>query len=281
MHPLEHLRHVARVDGADPALVAREAASSLAEVARSTGVAGGVVGASGAAGAGLLPACRRLLDHHPSNGPLWWLCARVLAAFDPADEAREAGAALAHDQTSLRVADAVPEESSVLVVGWPDTVAYALRRRGDLEVLLLDSGGDGAALARRLESAGNEVALVPDRGVAPAATVAGVVLLEAHAAGPGGLLAAPGSHAAAAVASRSGVPVWAVCGVGRVLPAALWEAALGRLDASGLEPWERDVELVPAGLLDSVIGPTGSVPAEEGLAATTAPACPELLRPTA
>jgi len=97
------------------------------------------------------------------------------------------------------------------------------------------------------------------------------------AAGPTGLLAAPGSHAAAAVAARAGVAVWGVVPVGRVLPERLWRAVLERFDADG-EPWERDGELVPADLLARVVGPQGELDPAEGLAAATCPAALELFR---
>jgi translation initiation factor 2B subunit (eIF-2B alpha/beta/delta family) len=167
----------------------------------------------------------------------------------------------------------------VLVVGWPDLAGAALRRRGDLEVLVVEGDGDGTVLARRLREAGSDVTLVPDAGVAAAAVVAGLVLIEAHAAGPAGILANRGSHAAAAVAARSGVPVWAVVGVGRVLPGAMWDALLSRVDDQGVEPWERAVELVPADLLDSVVDPTGPRVTTEALTDPDCPTSPELLRP--
>jgi hypothetical protein len=265
MHPIERLRYVARVGGGDPLLLAQEAASALAEVA-----AEGV--------AGLVPACRRLVERHPSNGMLWWLSARVLGADDPYHAARESAAALAGDRTARVVADSLPDDATVLVVGWPDLAADALRRRGDLEALVVDSGGEGGALVAHLGER-ESTSIVPDRGVAAAAAVAGVVLLEALAAGPSGILAAPGSHAAAAVARNSSVTVWAVAGVGRVLPGSLWDAALSRTDAGGLEPWERPAELVPIGLLGPVVRPGGAVPAVEGLCEPDCAPAPELLRP--
>jgi hypothetical protein len=266
MHPIERLRYVARVEGADPATVAREAAAALADVAAVDL-------------AGLVPACRRLVDKHPANGPLWWLSARLLGSPDPPDEARDAVAALANDPTARVLAECLPEDGSILVVGWPDVVASALRRRGDVEVIVVDSGGEGSAFARRLAEVGHDASAVPDRGVASAATVCSLVIVEASAAGPGGMLAAPGSHAAAAVAARYGTPVWGVAGVGRILPARLWEAALARLDGGGLEPWDRDVEVVAADLLTSVVAPGGAGRPAEVLAAAECPPAPELLRP--
>ena len=264
MHPIERLRYVARAEGADPSVVAVVAATALASIARSEP-------------AGLVPGCRRLVSRHLSAGPVWWLSARVLGAADPVEAARQAAAELEDDAVERHLARALPDDGTVLVVGWPDVTAAALRRRGDVEVLVTESGSEGGALARRLSDAGNNVALVPDAGVGAAAAVADLVVVEARAAGPTGLLATPGSHAAAAVASRCGVAVWAVAGPGRVLPLRLWVALLERFDASG-EPWERDSELVPVGLLDAFVGPDGPVEVAEGLEAATCPAAPELFR---
>jgi hypothetical protein len=241
VHPLERMRYVARSAGPVDAIVAAEAASTLADVARLDAT-------------GLLPACRRLIDHHPTSGLAWWLSARVLAAAEPVAAARAALRLLEADPTPDLLADALPEEATILVVGWPDTVTAALRQRGDLEVLVVDAGGEGAMLVRALGQAGSSASLIPDRGMAAAATVAGVVLIEALAAGPDGLLAAAGSHAVAAVAHQAGVDVWGVLGAGRLLPGPLWLALLERLDGSGAEPWDRDVEVVPATLLSRVIG---------------------------
>lgn len=265
MHPIERLRYVARVDGADPALVAAEAGYALAAVAAEDP-------------AGLVPACRRLVDRHPTSGPMWWLAARVLASPDPVQAARQASHAISDDALASVLARALPDDVTVAVVGWPDAAGDALRRRGDLEVLVIDGGGEGSSLARRLEDADAAVASVPDAGAASAVVVSGLVLLEPVAAGPGGILARVGSHGAASVAAHGGVTVWAALGTGRVLPGPLWDALLARLDQSPTEPWDRDVEFVPAGLLTATVGAGGVVAGAEGLAISSAPVAPELLR---
>jgi Initiation factor 2 subunit family len=266
MHPVERLRYVANAGGYDPVMAAREAAYALAEISESDPP-------------GLLPACRRLIDRHLTSGPLWWLSARMLAGEDPALAALAAADELDEDQTDRTLARALPDDICVLVIGWPDLAGAALRRRGDLEALVVEADGDGQSLARRLRDAGNEVSLVPDLGVGSAAVVADLVLIEAHAAGPSGLLASRGSHAAAAVARRTDVPVWAVAGVGRVLPGAMWDAMLVRVDDEGEEPWDRPVEVVPASLVTSVVGPEGLSEGVEALADPACPVAPELLRP--
>jgi hypothetical protein len=267
MHPIEHLRHVARATGADPALVATEAARALAQMAEIEP-------------AGLVPACRRLIERHLTSGPVWWLSARILGADDQCGAAREAAVELVRDATARHLADALPDSASVLVVGWPDLAGDALRSRGDLEALVVDAGGEGAALARRLRDADGESSVVPESGAGAAAAVADLVVVEAHAAGPSGVLATPVSLGAAAVGALLGVPVWAVTGVGRVLPERLWEALVSRFDETAGEPWARPAELVPASFLSAVVGPEGVVSVAEGLAAATCPTAPELLRLT-
>ncbi|HLY81848.1 MAG TPA: hypothetical protein VKQ71_02625 [Acidimicrobiales bacterium] len=268
MHPIERLRYVARASDAEPSLLVRETAAALADVVRVEPV-------------GLVPACRRLIDRHLTVGPVWWLAARMLTASDPVEAAWTAATELDDDPTSAILAAALPDDATVTIVGWPDQAAAAIRRRGDLEVLIADATGDGSALARRLADSGVDVAVVPDTGVAAAAVVSDLVIVEAMAAGPSGVLAAAGSHCGAAVASQAGIPVWAVTGVGRVLPARLWAALLGRLDEGDDEPWDRGVELVPAGLIVATIGPDGRATAAEGLGRATCPVAPELLRATA
>src|SRR5579864_4374896 len=102
MHPIERLRHVARVAGADPALVASEAAGALASMANVDP-------------AGLVPACRRLIERHVASGPVWWVCARVLSGADQAAAARQAAADLDADRTERVLVRELPDGASVTV----------------------------------------------------------------------------------------------------------------------------------------------------------------------
>jgi len=225
----------------------------------------------------MVTACRRLVDRHPAVGPLWWLAARVLTVGETA-EAWRAVDEVAGDPTAAALAACLPADATVVVLGWPEQAVEAVRRRGDLEVLLVDGGGESSGLSSRLRRVGVEVADVPDAGLGAAVAGADLVLLEAWALGPGGVVAVAGSHAAAAVARHAGIPVWAVAGVGRVLPAPLWDALAGRLRRSGEDPWERVEEVVPLGLVDQVAGPTGCQPAQEGARRADCPVAPELLK---
>jgi len=253
----------ARSDGDDPGLIARRAASALA------GIAGEP--------AAVVTSCRRLVDRQPTCGPLWWLAARVLAAADPSNEAWRAADELRHDPTPRALADALPDGATVTVLGSPRLVGAGLVRRGDVEALVVDARGQAGHLLYELDEAGGDVSVVAESGLAAAVLASTVVVLEADAAGPDGLVATAGSRAAAAVAAHAGIPVWAVAGVGRVLPAGLWAALRSRL-ADIAEPWAAAAELVPLDLVDVIVGPGGIETVEEALARAGCVAVAELTR---
>ena len=262
---------VARASGEDPGMLAREAAAALAGCADDPRA--------------LVMACRRLVDRQPTSGPLWWLAARVVASSDPVTEAWRSAEALRADDTPALVAASLPDDAVVTVLGWPEQVTDALRRRGDARVLVVDSLGDGSPLVAALDRAGSDAALVPESGIGAAVAASSLVLLDASAvgppsrsggrSGPGGFLAVTGSHAAAAVAYTEQIPVWVVAGVGRVLPERLWGAMVAAVTAVGA-PWDADWEVVPLGLATAVIGPEGAEPPAAALARADCPDAPEL-----
>ena len=261
MHPIERLRYVARAGSVDAGELVREAAGAL--------------GGMGSDPTGLVLSCKRLVDRQPTAGPIWWLCARLLAAADPRGEAWRCVGELDDDPTARRLADELPDDARVTVLGWPELVADALPRRGDLEVLVVDTGGDGNAFARRLRAADVDADEVPEAGTGAAVATSDVVVLEAAAMGAGHLLAPSGALAAAAVARHAGVPVWVVAGIGRALPGPMWEALVSRLDPDA--PWEDDVELVPLDLVDVVLGPGGCSTPEQAATRADCGAAAELL----
>lgn len=256
MHPIERLRHVARADGVGHALLVREAAGALASFADDP--------------PGLVTACRRLVERHPTCGPMWWLASRMLTAGEPVAEAWRSADELDADTTPQQLVSRLPDDASVLVFGWPELAGEAVRRRADLEMLVVDTDGEGAVFSRRLRSAGVDALDVPAGGVGAAAAEADLVLLEAVALGPDAFLAPAGARAAAAVARQTGTGVWLVAGVGRALPAALWEALLDRVGGEATEPWDRPEEVVPLDLADEVVGAGGEQP--------TCGVAPELLK---
>jgi len=163
------------------------------------------------------------------------------------------------------------------VVGLGEHTGEALVRRGDLEVLLVDNDTVEPHLIRRLQRTDTMLDAVPAAGAGAAVATSDLVVFEVSAMGPSGMVAPAGSRAAAAVARHAGLPVWAVAGVGSVLPGRLWDALAARLDADD-EPWLAAEEIVPADLVDTVIGPDGPRPTAQAIAAPTCPVAPELLK---
>jgi len=122
MHPIERLRYVARASGADQTLLVRETAQALSAFHDDP--------------AGLVAAARRIVDRHPTSGPLWWLCSRVLTAPDSHHEAWDAVDEISDDRTATELAYALEADSTVCLVGWPagrDDLEVAGSRCQDLE----------------------------------------------------------------------------------------------------------------------------------------------------
>jgi len=262
VHPIERLRYVARASGADQGALVRETAQALAAFHGDP--------------PGLVAACRRIVDRHPTSAPLWWLCARILTAPDGRKEAWQAVDDIEDDPTPAELAFALPEDGTACVIGWPEQAGDALPRRGDVEVLAVDSLGEGSGLVRRLGLAGLEAVDVPTSGLGAAVASSDVLLLEAVAMGPGGCIAVSGSLAAATVARHADVPVWLVAGVGRLLPARMWDALSGRQATRAADPWDLDEEVVPLELVDQVCGPAGLEAPVDALRRTDCPVAPEL-----
>jgi hypothetical protein len=75
VHPIEHLRYVARASHPDPVVLAQEAAFALVALANDPN--------------GLLVGCRLVIEYHPENKPLWWVCARAVTSLEPRRTLRE------------------------------------------------------------------------------------------------------------------------------------------------------------------------------------------------
>jgi hypothetical protein len=262
VHPIERLRYVARASGADQTVLVGETAQALAAFRDDP--------------AGLVAACRRIVDRHPTSAPLWWLCARVLTSPDGQREAWAAVDEIGADTTAAELAFALPDDATACVVGWPELVGEALPRRGDVEVLAVDALGEGSGLVRRLMHAGIDAVDVPTSGLGAAVSSSDVLLLEAVAVGPTGFVAVSGSLAAATVARHAEVPVWLTAGVGRLLPGRMWDALADRRTTRAADPWDLDEEVVPLDLVDQVCGPSGLATPDAALRRTDCPVAPEL-----
>ncbi|MEQ8840735.1 MAG: hypothetical protein RIB98_07115 [Acidimicrobiales bacterium] len=259
---MERLRYVARAGDAPTAPLVREAALALASFAHDP--------------VELLTACRQLIERRPTSGPLLWLAARMVTGADPGTEAWDAVEALERDTTMRELAHALPADASVLVIGAAEICGEAVLARPDVEVLVADTVGEGYGLVRTLEARDHQVIDVPAAGLGAAAAAVDVVLLEADVMHDAAALARSGSLAAAAVGHYCGIPVWLVAGVGRVVPARMFDWVADR--SADVDPWDDTVEALPLTLVDSVIGPSGPQPVAEIPYRIDCPIAPELFR---
>jgi hypothetical protein len=267
MHPIERLRYVARASGIPQHVLVRETAGALMSFAQDP--------------PGLVTACRRMIFRQPTSGPLLWLASRVLSATDPLHELRLCMALLDEDSTAHELRHALPADSSVAVLGWPEAASAALPARGDVYALVIDVLGEGTGFVQQLWNSDVDAADVAVSGMGAGVVAADLLLLEAPAIGPDEFLAVSGSRAAAAVATHAQVPVWLVGGVGRQLPAPLWNSLVDRLSDAGRggDPWDVDEELVPLDLVTHIVGPDGLQPVTQAVRHSDCPVAAELLRP--
>lgn len=187
------------------------------------------LGSMRASGPDLVIACRRMVERHPELGSMWWLCSRLLTASDPTRMAWHLADELREERTARAVATALPDDATVLTIGWPAVAGEALVRRGDARVLCADSRHEASAFMRLLERSGVESDPVPAESLARAIAMCDLVLLEPVAGSPDRVLAPIGSHVVAAVAADVGVPVWCVLGLGHRLPVEYVHAIADRV----------------------------------------------------
>ena len=224
----------------------------------------------------LVLACRQLIEHRPSSGPLVWLAARMLTGADAGSEAWDAAEMIERDKTDRELEHALPGGTGVIVIGAPEAASKALTARGDIEVFVADTTGEGYGLVHRLDLDDRLTVDVPLRGLGSAVADGDLVLLETDALGPEAAICAVGSLAAAAIAKQVGTEVWLVAGVGRCLPASMWGPLRDMVVSD--EPWEDDHEIVPLDLIDRVVGPSGPIPVAEARFRIDCPVAPELFR---
>lgn len=266
MHPIEHLRYVARAHGVDPSALVQETAHALGSLHFDP--------------AGLVVACRRIVERHPFTGPLWWLCANVATSAEPFDAVWELAEQIRSDRTASELASELPDESTVVTIGDPSVIGHGLDRRGDVRVLALDVDHSATSFVRRLERSDVDYEPV-DAGAAGAATrVADVVLIEALAMDESNIVVPSGSSTIAAAATAWATPVWLVAGTGRRLPTAYIDAMSARRRelAEDTDDWSIEVEVIPTRLVTDVIGPHGRMPMGPPAAQPECPVAAELLK---
>jgi hypothetical protein len=266
--PAERLRSVTRRTVSDDAL-ASEAADALAAFAPEP--------------ASLVVACRRVLAHHPAHGALWWVCARILAAPDAAAAARDAVRLLDADRTASRLAASLPlldEEESIAAVGWPRPVDEALAERQDLPAVSVRVEGVDPMLALRRRATERNVRVVDMWD--PVLTNVSRLLVPAAAIGPTTALVPAGVGALCSELGNRVREIWLVGGVGRVLPARLFTAAVNAGEP-GRGPYDDVDDPAPEPIslerFDRVAGPRGLESVPDAVSRPDCPVVPELLRP--
>ncbi len=256
--PAERLRAVTRRSLDDDALAA-DAADALAGFASEP--------------ASLVVACRRVLAHHRAHAPLWWVCARILAAAEPSAAARSAVRELEADRTGDRLGATLPlldEGEVVASIGWPSVVDEALIERFDIDAVAVRVPGADPAYALRRRS---------DRNVRvvdawdPALVHVARLLVPATAIGPERALVPFGAVDAIATIGPAAVEVWLVGGVGRVLPGRLYDMLVASLEE------DDDFEECSLQRFDRLAGPRGVERPHDAAARVDCPVVPELLRP--
>ncbi|HTW07929.1 MAG TPA: hypothetical protein VME46_10480 [Acidimicrobiales bacterium] len=245
VHALEQLRYVARRWGPSEEFPAPEVAAVLAELAEESP-------------ATLLHACRRLIEYFPAAGPVWWLSARALSAPDPVPAIWAAAQELERDPTSRHLADALPTLAEARLA-WPaPTLVPVVRRR---------RAAKGTKPASRIlvvpaMAAGPTGVVVPDH-------VAGALGVTRD--GAAGEVDTGGDERPGIGLRRRSCALWAVTGVGVVLPGALWEQLVGRLGP------DARATVLPALAFDYAVGPDGASPVERALNRASCPAVAELM----
>lgn len=263
MHPIEHLRYVARASGADPASLVREAATAL--------------GSLRADPANLVIACRRIVERHQEVGPLWWMCARLLTAEDPTELAWEIASEIDDDPAARAIAKAFDDDATVLTIGWPMVAGEAIMRRGNLTVLCADALHEASGFMQRLERFEVDCEPVPSESLARAAHLADVVIVEGAAASTRRVIAPIGSQVLAAVARSVDTPVWLALGTGTRLPAEYVDA-IGAHVIDEATTWDLPVDDLPLDLVTHVASSDGVSDDVLGSLRPDCPFAPELLR---
>ncbi len=252
---MERLRHVARSGGADPAVIVAETVDALTTL--------------GPAPSELVPLCRNLVERNPTCGPLWWLCAHLLAKPEALDTAWTWAEQVERDGTSARLAERLPDEAAVMTVGYPAITARALRRCGNVSVLAVMAGDEGSRLVRVMDRAGVDV-----EPLVPEAMLAALAPRRPRRARGRGLL----DRRRRRVDRKRSRGRRRRCG-GRagVARRRTGTAAAGSyVDVIGRTS-DADHETFPTTHVSNVVGPDGVVPMSSDAFGAECPAIPELL----
>lgn len=276
MHPIEHLRYLARAGNADAPDLVLETASALSGLVLDP--------------ASVVVTTRRIVERHPLCGPLWWLCAHVVTASEPYEALHHCVEQVHDDRTAEHLAAELAEGALVCVDGWSFDVAHALAIAGStsgIEVCVVDGDNGANHMIRVLERLEIPSHLVNASHGAIAAASADVVLLSAYATGSMSAWCSAGSLALASAAYCAERPVLLSASVGTRLPDVLYAGIVKDLDRQisqrrEVRAWHREASEVPFGLCKSIVGSDGvhdvaALPAQ-GLLAQCPPAVELLTR---
>ncbi len=203
---MERLRYLARSSHVPQQLLVEEAAGSLASFADEHH--------------SLVMACRQMLAHHPSSGPLTSLACRLLTSPDPRQEAWEVVDEVRSDCTTEHLVNSLPSPTNVFIDGWSEHIETAAYERPDL------------ALVHEVEEAD-------------------IMLVDTCAGGPHWFLAERGIGEQVHQARDAGVQRWAIAAFGSILPKPLFDAAASRSASTHevLELSDFDRVICPDGML--------------------------------
>jgi hypothetical protein len=221
----------------------------------------------------LVLVCRRLLAHHPANGPLWWLCAHAVGASDPAAAVRAAQRTAARDRTAERLTAVLPfpHDEPIAVLGWPETAGAALAARPDLDVVVVRPDRPDPGLRSRLGAAERPVRVVDvTEAMASGATH---LLVEVLATSPTTALVPAGLTDLRW--SLADAECWLVAPVDRILPERLLATMVRVGAAADDEPGTETVALTDVA---RIAGPGGLDSAVRFPTRLDCPAAPELQR---
>lgn len=263
MHPIEHLRYVARATGADPVALVRETAQALFGLHMEP--------------AGLVLAARRIVERHPTCAPLWWLCAQALSAMDPFERLFELESEIDQDATTDHLLSEIHNAHTLCIVGWSPTALEALVQRGNCKALVIDSFGSADSAVNALERVDVAAEVVSIEHAAIAVDMCDMVVLDALGCGPDEFLMSAGSRSVAALAYVAEKSSLVTARKGTRLPSELWSAMKQKNSAED-RPFSSQTDVVQRALVRAVVGPFGTTSAREPVAAECAPATEMLVR---
>lgn len=229
----------------------------------------------------LSQASREILEAQPAMAPLFALACAVVRAAP--DRAETTGAAVREclrdfrvrlDRVQREVAERaeglVPAGGRVLTLSFSGTVRRALclaaaRRTFDVCCLEGRPGMEGRDMASGLAEKGIRVAIAVDAACGAVVRDCDVVLVGADSIGDLGVVNKIGTRAAALLARRAGVPIYALADTTKLLPsgysqelddvrpaAEVWPDAPVAVDV-----WNRYFEATPLSYLDGVVTEDG------------------------